>query len=115
MLENSIGNSDENHEVKFLLDRIVFDTKNDTTITVPASILVYQKDATGRKLCEFDGIIIHPMRSEKQVIFLEAKNRKVKPSTARNCLSEKFNNFTIKYNKDDIIIVNCDAYFSFTI
>lgn len=115
LLENSIGNGDENHEVKFLLDRIVFDTKNDTTITVPASILVYQKDAAGRKLCEFDGIIIYPMRSEKQVIFLEAKNRKVKPSTARNCLSEKFDNFTIKYNKDDINIVNCDAYFSFTI
>ena len=28
-----------------------------------------------RLRAEFDGIIIHPMRSEKQVIFLEAKNR----------------------------------------
>ena len=75
LLKSSIGNEDENHEVEFLLSQISDDSINDTTITIPASILVYQKDAVGRKLNEFDGIIIHPMRKEQQVIFLEAKNR----------------------------------------
>lgn len=75
LLKTSIANEDENHEVEFLLSQIAEDSINDTTITIPASILVYQKDAVGRKLSEFDGLIIHPMRKQNQVIFLEAKNR----------------------------------------
>lgn len=89
MLKSSIGNEDENHEVEFLLSQLIDDTVNDTTITIPASILVYQKDAIGRKLSEFDGMIIHPMRKVNQVIFLEAKNRDKKPSFGKNCLIEK--------------------------
>lgn len=73
LLKSSIGNEDENHEVQFLLSQIVDDSTNDTTITIPASILVYQKDAIGRKLSEFDGLIIHPMRKSNQVIFLEVR------------------------------------------
>ena len=77
MLKSSIANEDENHEVEFLLSQIEGDSINDTTITIPASIIVYQKDAVGRKLSEFDGLIIHPMRKQNQVIFLEAKNRDI--------------------------------------
>lgn len=47
LLKSSIGNEDENHEVKFLLSQIINDSINDTTITIPASIIVYQKDAVG--------------------------------------------------------------------
>lgn len=57
LLKSSIGNEDENHEVEFLLSQITDDSMSDTTITIPASILVYQKDAIGRKLCEYDGLI----------------------------------------------------------
>lgn len=95
LLKSSVGNEDENHEVEFLLSQISNDSINDTTITIPASILVCRKDAVGRKLSEFDGIIIHPMRKEQQVIFLEAKNRDRKPSFGKNCLVEKFGNFFI--------------------
>lgn len=115
LLKSSVGNADEKHEVEFLLSRISDDSINDTTITIPASILVYQKDAVGRKLSEFDGIIIHPMRKKQQVIFLEAKNRDRNPSCGKNCLIEKFDNFSFKYVVDDIKIVNYDAYWKYSI
>lgn len=115
LLKNSIGNDDENHEIQFLLGRLQADGKNDTSITVPASILVYQKDAVGRKLCEFDGLIIHPMRTEEQIVFLEAKNTSNKPAYGKNCLKEKLNKFPMNYSPDDIYIVNYDAYWKYTL
>lgn len=115
LLNNSIGNQDQNHEVEFLLSQIINDIKNDTTVTIPASILVYQKNAVGRKLCEFDGMIIHPMRKSNQVVFLEAKNKSRHPSTGKNCLKEKFDNFTFEYLDKDIEIIDCDACWKYTL
>lgn len=115
LLKSSIGNEDENHEVEFLLSQIVDDLINDTTITIPASILVYKKDSLGRKLSEFDGMIIHPMRKTNQVIFLEAKNRDKKPSFGKNCLIEKLDKFSLVYVSDDIKIVDYDAYWKYSI
>ena len=115
LLKSSIGNEDENHEVEFLLSQIVNDSINDTTITIPASILVYQKDAVGRKLSEFDGLIIHPMRKSGQVIFLEAKNRDKKPSFGKNCLIEKINKFSFEYDPDNIKIVDYDAFWEYSV
>ena len=115
LLKGSIGNKDENHEVEFLLSQIKDDTVSDTSITIPASIIVYQKGAVGRKLSEFDGMIIHPMRKEKQIVFLEAKNKDKQPSCGKNCLKEKFDKFSFDYSEDDIQIVDYDAYWNFTI
>ncbi len=115
LLEFSIGNEDQNHEVKFLLSRIADDSINDTTITIPASILVYRKDAIGRKLCEFDGLIIHPMRKSNQVIFLEAKNRDKKPGFAKNCLNEKIKKFSFENPAENIKIVNYNAFWEYSI
>ena len=115
LLKGSIGNEDENHEVEFLLSLIKDDTVNDTSITIPASILVYQKDAVGHKLSEFDGMIIHPMRKCNQIVFLEAKNRDKQPSLGKKCLKEKFDKFSFDYIEDDIQIVDCDAHLKFTI
>ena len=114
-MKSSIGNEDENHEVQFLLSQIVDDSTNDTTITIPASILVYQKDAIGRKLSEFDGLIIHPMRKSNQVIFLAAKNRDKKPNFGKKCLMEKFSKFSFKYAPDTIEIVGYDAFWKYSI
>lgn len=115
LLKSSIGNEDENHKVEFLLSQIVDDLINDTTITIPASILVYKKDSLGRKLSEFDGMIIHPMRKTNQIIFLEAKNRDKKPSFGKNCLIEKLDKFSLEYVSDDIKIVDYDAYWKYSI
>lgn len=115
LLKTSIGNEDENHEVEFLLSQIINDSINDTTITIPASIIVYQKNVVGRKLSEFDGLIIHPMRKLNQVVFLEAKNRNKKPSRAKNCLIEKLDKFSFKHEVNNITIVNCDAFWKYSI
>ena len=115
MLQSSSGNEDENHEVEFLLSRIVNDSVNDTTITIPASVVVYQKNAAGRKLSEFDGLIIYPMRKSNQVIFLEAKNRDKKPSFGKRCLIEKFKKFTFEYVPDSIEVVDHDAFWKCSI
>lgn len=115
LLQSSIGNIDENHEVEFLLSQIKDDAVNDTSITIPASILVYHKNAVSRKLSEFDGMIIHPMRKDNQIIFLEAKNRDRHPSFGKRCLKEKFDKLSIDYLEDDIQIVDYDAYWKFTL
>ncbi|MCM3800468.1 hypothetical protein M4A92_18220, partial [Caldibacillus thermoamylovorans] len=36
------------------------------------------------KLCEFDGMVIHPMRQVNQILFLEVKNTDNNPSYAIN-------------------------------
>lgn len=115
LLKSSIGNEDENHEVKFLLSQIINDSINDTTITIPASIIVYKKDSVGQKLSEFDGLIIHPMRKSNQIIFLEAKNRDKKPSLGKKCLIEKFDKFSFKYVSDSIKVVDYDAFWKYSI
>ena len=115
LLASSIGTEDENHEVEFLLDRLVTDSINDTSITIPSSILVYHKEGSGKKLCEFDGMIIYPMRKQEQVLFLEAKNREKKPSEGKKKLKEKLDKFPIHYNYDDIQIVARDAYLKYTV
>lgn len=115
LLDFSIGNEDEKYEVDFLLTQLDNDSINDTTITIPASILVYQKDAVGRKLCEFDGLIIHPMRKLNQVIFLEAKNREKRPSLSKKCLIEKFDKFSFECASEDIEIVEHSAFWRYSI
>lgn len=115
LLKNSVGNEDENHEIKFMLNQLTEDIGNDTTITIPASILVYQKRAVGCKLCEFDGIIIHPMRNKEQVIFLEAKNTSKKPTYGKKCLKEKLNKLSFGYSTDDIRVIDHNAVWKYSI
>ena len=115
LIANSTGTEDEKHEVRFLLSQLESDPMNDTCITIPASILVYQKNALGQKFCEFDGMIIHIMRKMDQVLFLEAKNRNIKPAAGKNCLKEKLDKFSIRYNYNDIQIVAYNACLKYTV
>lgn len=113
LLKSSIGNKDENHEVELLLEQLLIDTKNDTSILIPASIVVYNK-GTSINLCEFDGLIIHPMRNKHQIIFLEAKNTTDKPSYGKKCLKDKIKKISLN-STDDIFINNNDAIMKYTI
>lgn len=115
LLRKCTVSDDQKHETNFLLDILREDTINDTSITIPASILVYEKDAVGRKLCELDGMIIHPMRNKEQIIFLEAKNTTNKPVYGKKCLKEKLDTLQILYSADDIKIVNHDAIMNYSI
>lgn len=91
------------------------DTINDTSITIPASILVYNKNAPRTPLCEFDGMIVHPMRKEKQIIFLEAKNKDKRPNEGKRCLKDKLDKLSLIYADEEIKIVDCDAYWKYTL
>jgi len=115
LLKEYTGSDDQKHETNFMMDILNVDTINDTSITIPASILVYEKDAVGRKLCELDGMIIHPMRNKEQIIFLEAKNTTNKPAYGKKCLKEKFDTLQIAYNPESIEIINHDALMKHTI
>lgn len=115
LLDKSKANDDLNHEVAFLLSRLNEDERNDICISVPASIKVYNKNDTGKDLCEFDGMIIYPNRKTKQVVFLEAKNIGKKPGKAKNCLVKKFKNFTFDYIEENIRTLGYDAFFECSI
>lgn len=110
LLTSANGSEDDKHEVQVIVDRLVNNTVNDVTITVPCSTLVYNK-TDGQKLCEFDGIIIYPNRKEKQVILLEAKNTDKAPSYGRKCMARKLNKLHISHERKDIAIINHDAYY----
>lgn len=117
LLKQGKGTDDERHEVEFIKSCLSDDAINDTSIIIPASIVVYTPQNTGDKSCEFDGIVIHPFRKTRQVRFFEAKNTNNKPSYARKCLINKFQKLTpeFKYNDCDIVTTGYDADLAITI
>jgi hypothetical protein len=115
LLKKSLGTKDERYEVEFICSILQQDIINDTTIIIPGSILVYEKERSGKTLCEFDGMIIYPLRKEKQVVFLEAKNTSDTPSYGKKCLSEKLDKLNIAYEKSAIEIVDKNAYLKMSI
>lgn len=85
---------------------------------IPASIIVFKKESdiensNSKKLKEFDGLIIYPMRRE--IVFLEAKNTGKGSSEGKKDLKDKFNTIPIEYVKDEIKVVHRDAYYRYKI
>jgi len=115
ILAKEYGNEDERHEVEFMLSYLLQDSINDTSITIPGSILIYNKDSPGQKRCEFDGMVIHPMRKNEQIILLEAKNTEAAPSKAKNCLSKKLDELKFPHNKACIKVFGYDALLKVTL
>lgn len=113
ILEKSIGNIDEEHEVQAIINIIKKDQKNDTCITVPGSTLVFSPN--GQKLCEIDGIVIYPQRKNKQIIILEAKNTDEKPGYGAKCLANKMKNLGWKYDRKQILVDGHDASYNFSV
>ena len=113
ILSNEYGDEDQKHEVQYLRECILKDTKNDVCITLPCSIVVYEKE-TLRNVCEFDGMVIYPNRKVNQLMFLESKNKKVR-GHAKRCLLKKFKDLNIKYDSKNIIIDNQDVNIKFSI
>ncbi len=109
LLISGYGNADERHEAENICSILRNDERNDTCIIVPASILAYAKEKSGKKLCEFDGVILFPTRKQKSIVFLEAKNTKDKPAFGKVCLTEKLVKLNIPFNEDDIQIQGKDA------
>ena len=105
--QKKTGKNYQLHETNFMIKYLEQDLINDTVILLPASIVVYEKDGSNYKSCEFDGIIIYPMR--KKVTFLEAKDTSGKSSYAKKCLSDKLKKLGIQYEPDEIISDGHDA------
>lgn len=109
------GNSDQRHEVEFLRKKISEDTKNDTCILVPSSIIVYDKVLSGKTFCEFDGMVIFPYRKSNQLLLLESKNTAGNTSFGKKCLCAKMDKLNIAYEKDEVIIDGHDAFLKRTV
>lgn len=121
-LENAIkGNrsDDEEHELSVILTYLKRDSKNDTAIVIGGSTRVFRNENENKKgknvLSEYDGIIIYPNRTEKQIVFLEAKNRKRNTHEAKKALQEKFRNAGIVYEEDGFIEDGNDCWYEYTI
>lgn len=115
LLKNNFGTVDERHEVEFMKKCLQLDSTNDVSICIPASIVVLEKENQERKICEFDGLIIHPNRKNNQIVFLEAKNTDKRESYGKKCLKEKFDKLGLEYNIDDIKIKDKDAMMEYSI
>lgn len=115
LLGNNCGKEDARHEIEFIRNYLLRDTKNDTAIILSGSLLVFDKEQTGKKLSEYDGLIIYPFRKSEQVVFVEAKNKKDKPGFAKKCLKEKLNIAQIQYNEADIVTIDYDCYLKYSI
>ena len=109
LLRSPIGGEDVIHEVENLCSVLKTDSKNDVCILLPASIVVHKKEEQSKTLCEFDGMIIFPNRSCKQVVFLEAKNTTYKPEYGKNCLKKKLDKLEIDFNLAAIEVRGKDA------
>ena len=103
---------DQIHEAKFLLEYLSIDTKNDLAYLIPASIKVYENDL--KVLCEFDGIIVFPYREVGQVVFLEAKNRRIL-GKAQKCMKDKFEKLSLEYNPNDMRKFQSDCYYQYSV
>ena len=114
LLSSTKAPESKKHEAEFLLKRLESDSKNDTSIVIPASILIYQDDEKEQDLCEFDGIIIYPMRKTNQVVFLEAKDQS-KSGRGRKCLKQKLDKLGIQCNDENIRKENQDVYLEYTV
>ncbi len=121
-LDNNKANKDISHETEFMIMRLREDKKRNLSICIPASIEVYEDEKSKSKKCEFDGLVIFLNRREKQLLFLEAKNREKKPERGRRDLINRINEIGkneksgVKLeDEDQVIRVNMDAYFEYTI
>lgn len=109
VLRENEGDEDQVHEVEHLRWVLQKDAKNDVCITLPSSILVCGNGNEDKTFCEFDGMIIYPNRTSNQIVFLEAKNTKVKPTYGKKCLIDKLRKLNIQFEEEDIEINKKDA------
>ena len=103
------------HEVEHLLNVVSGDTKNDTAVLIPASILLFSKSAIENKTeIELDGLVIYPFRNSEQIIFLESKLSRA-AGHAENELKKKLEKMHIDIDANKMHYTNPDAHYIYSI
>lgn len=110
LLVQGLGKIDQRHEVEYLKKKLAEDTRNDTCLMIPGSIIVYENDRSGKKICEFDCMNIFTSRTTNQLMLLEAKNTIGSPSFGKNCIKKKLKKLNITVNERNIIVDGQDAF-----
>lgn len=111
ILKGTEATADQIHEVEFMKIVLSKDTKSDTTLTIPSSIVVYnEKD----ELCEIDGMILYPNRRQQNIVFLEAKNT-FESARAKPKLLKKLKKLSIQYEDKNVCMNNHDASITVTV
>ncbi len=114
LLASKYGNRDSRHEVEFIQTVLKLENTNDVCLMVCGSIVVYQKDCSGKKLNEYDGLIVFPNRTQDQIIFVEAKNTK-ESAQAITCLKSKLKHTPIICIPENIQKIGNDCYLKISI
>ena len=103
------------HEVEHMLNVISSDTKNDTAILIPASILLFSKSEVETKTeIELDGLVIFPFRTSGQIIFLESKISRA-AGHAETELKQKLGKMGINVDAANMHYTNPDAHYIYSI
>ena len=103
------------HEVEHMLNVVSTDTKNDTAILIPASILLFSKSAVETKTeIELDGLVIYPFRNSEQIIFLEPKSSRT-AGHAEHDLKIKLEKMHIDIDANKMHCTNPDAHYTYSI
>lgn len=103
------------HEVEHMLNVISSDTKNDTAILIPASILLFSKSEVETKTeIELDGLVIFPFRTSDQIIFLESKKSR-DAGHAEKELKQKLEKMGIEVYATNMHYTNPDAHYTYSI
>lgn len=109
LLANGVGTDDQRHEVEHLKYCLTLNEANNTTLLIPGSIVVYDRENTDRMICEFDGLVIYPTEKKQQMLFLESKNMN-EAGKAKRCLCRKFNQLKLSCERDQIQSHGQDVY-----
>lgn len=111
---NMISNKDQQHEADVLRKYLDKDRRNDCSIVIPSSIKVFEENS-GKSTAEFDGMVIFPFRTASQIIFFEAKNGHDKKALAKEVLVERLKKLSIPCQEDNIVTVNRDAWYPYSL
>ena len=114
ILDKGKGNDDSRYEIEVLKMLLQKEDKNDVSVIIAGSIVVYPKILNGEKSHEYDGLILFPNRDTEQIIFVESKNRK-QSGKAKRCLQAKLDDAKINYPKNGFGTLANNSYIKVSI
>lgn len=115
LLKSSNASKPVQHETAFMILQLENDDCGDVTLAIPASIVGRKKDNPREDFVEFDGIVIFPNRTNRQVLFLEAKYTAKNKNKGKKELEKKLNKIKLEHDENEILIDNHDAFMYYSV